>query len=283
MRISNRCAACLYAQQERATNDADYLREVKYMLDHRTDEDNAPYMIYKFNLLQEKRFGKPVSYKKINESCNDLVLSMEDSLRRKLQDAEDPLALSIAYARVGNYIDFGAMSEVDSDAFLALFKDASLRGADLVTYASFLRQCETAHAFLLLADNSGEIVLDKLFLEELHRRFPHLKLRVMVRGGEALNDATMEDALYAGIDQVAEVLTNGYPVVGTIYEMLPEEAKQAFDESEVILSKGQGNYESLGAQGRHVFYSFLCKCDFFTEKFQVPRLTGMFIEEGLTE
>ena len=126
----------------------------------------------------------------------------------------------------------------------------------------------------------GKIVLDKMFIEQLLKRFPHLRAGVMVRGGEVLNDATEEDARYAGIDQTARVISNGNSVAGTVYDMLSEEAKRALDSADVILSKGQGNYETLNGQGRHIFYAFLCKCELFTSRFDVPRLTGILIEEN---
>ena len=94
-----------------------------------------------------------------------------------------------------------------------------------------------------------------------------------------LNDATEEDALYAGIQQTAAIVSNGTTVAGTVYDMISEEAKEAMDRADVILAKGQGNYESLCRQGRHIFYSFICKCDLFTGRFQVPKLTGILVEE----
>ena len=144
---------------------------------------------------------------------------------------------------------------------------------------SLFRQCESAESFLLVADNCGEIVLDKLFLTELRRRFPKLDISVMVRGSEVLNDATMEDAEYVGLPQTARVISSGSAAAGTIYSMLSAEARQALDGADIILAKGQGNYESLSHQGRHIFCSFLCKCELFTERFSVPPLTGMLVEE----
>ena len=94
-----------------------------------------------------------------------------------------------------------------------------------------------------------------------------------------MNDASKEDAVYVGINKYARIVTNGAAVSGTIYHMLSDNARAVLEKSDIILSKGQGNYESLSGQGRHVFYSFLCKCDLFTRKFNVPRLTGMFVEE----
>ena len=81
------------------------------------------------------------------------------------------------------------------------------------------------------------------------------------------------------LSRVAGIVSNGAPVAGTIYDMLSPEAKAALDDADVILAKGQGNYETLGARGRHVFYSMLCKCDLFVERFRVPRFTGIFLEE----
>ena len=89
----------------------------------------------------------------------------------------------------------------------------------------------------------------------------------------------MEDASYVGLDTVAELVHNGSSIAGTVYDTLPPEAKRALDEADVVLAKGQGNYESLCRQGRHIFYSFLCKCELFTQRFQVPKFSGVFAEE----
>ena len=121
--------------------------------------------------------------------------------------------------------------------------------------------------------------MDKLFLEQLRKRFPELSITIMVRGAEVINDATLEDAEYVGLDKMGRIVTNGDAVSGTVYELLSDEARQVLDSADVILAKGQGNYESLCRQGRHIFYSFLCKCDLFMARFDVPRLTGIFTEE----
>ena len=279
MRVNENCAACLLDKQVHRTNDEGYLREVRRIIDGRTEEDTAPYLVYLFNLAYERRFGKGESYREIKRKFNDLMLSMEGAVRERIEAAPDPLAAALAFARVGNYIDFGAMNSVDEDTFLSLFDDAALSDRDRETYASFRRACAGAERFLLIGDNCGEIVLDRLFLEELKKAFPALELTVMVRGGETFNDATAEDAAYAGLDRMARIVTNGSTIAGTICEHLPPESLRVLEEADVILAKGQGNYESLCGRGRHIFYSFLCKCELFTTRFQVPPLTGLFIEE----
>ena len=279
MRIPDSCATCLYDKQKRKTDNEEYLAEIKKLLDNRSENDTSPYMVYLFNKVHVRFFGKGADYSAIKKQYNDLLLSKENALRQEIKQSEDPLAKALMLSRIGNYIDFAAMSNVDEDEFLSLFGDTEMTESDRKTYEAFITKCSNAKNFLLICDNCGEIVLDKLMLEQLQKRFPHLKIKAMVRGGEVLNDATIEDAEYVGLDKAAELVSNGEAIAGTVYNMLSDTAKQTLDEADVILAKGQGNYESMAEQGRHLFYMFLCKCELFTNRFKVPRLTGIFIEE----
>ena len=279
MRINDSCAACLYDKQKNKADDPKYLARIRELLDNRGEDDTSPYMVYRFNKVHEEFFGAGADYTQVKKTYNELVLGMEENLRAEIKNAADPIAKALVMARIGNYIDFGAMNHVDTETFLGLFRDTELREDEKKTYASFLQACARAESFLLLCDNCGEIVLDKLLIEQLSLRFPQLKFYAMVRGGSILNDVTEEDAKYVGLDQAAEIVSNGAPVGGTIYSLLPEEARSVLDGADVILSKGQGNYESLSGRGYHVFYALLCKCDLFTSRFNVPRLMGIFVEE----
>lgn len=280
MRVIESCAECLFDKQQRLSDDPAFLKEIREIIDNRSEDDSAPYLVYLFRKVYERHFGPGKPYAEIKRKYNNLVLEKEELLRRRIEASDDPLKTALGYARAGNYIDFGAMNVVEDDVFLELLDQAELTERDWPVMDSFVRQCETAKSFLLLADNCGEIVLDKLFIEQLLKRFPNLKARVMVRGDEVLNDATKEDARYSGIDQIAQVISNGNTVAGTVYDLLSDEAKAAFNSADIILSKGQGNYETLNGKGRHIFYAFLCKCELFTSRFDVPRLTGILTEEN---
>ena len=280
MRIPESCAKCLYERQQKRTPDEGYLAEVRALIRARGENDTSPLLIYRFNQAYSRRFGPSDSYAEIKRRSNDLVLGMADRLRKQIEKADGPLAAALAYARVGNYIDYGAMDTVDENEFLGLFDKAALRPEEAETYRHFVSACEKGKRFLLIADNCGEIVLDMLLLEQLKRHFPQLQFQALVRGGEVLNDVTPKEAAYAGLDRIAEILPNGAAIAGTVYEMMPEAARRALDGADVILAKGQGNYESLSGQGRHIFYTFLCKCDLFTSRFCVPPLTGMLVEES---
>ncbi len=166
MRITESCAECLYNKQQYLSSDETYLSEIRRIIDNRGEDDTSPYLVYLFRKVYEKHFGQRSSYRDIKKKYNDLVLSMEDSVRKRIEESGDPLAKAFVYARIGNYIDFGAMSHVDEKTFLFLFDDAELSKEDAVVMESFKKQCGKAQNFLLITDNCGEIVLDKLFLEQ---------------------------------------------------------------------------------------------------------------------
>ena len=285
-RVVDSCVECLYSRQINLVKDKDadvaaaYLADIKSILDNRGDEDCSPYLVYLFKQKYKEYFGTNTkSFSDEKRKFNDLVLDMLPELQEKIDEASDPLCQALFMARLGNYIDFGAMNVVNEDEFLSLFDAMTISENDMKTYDQFIKECGEAKNLLLLADNCGEIVLDVLFIQELKTRFKDLDVTVLVRGEEALNDVTMEDAYYVGLHNVAYVIDNGNAVTGTVYNMCPPEVQKLIDGADVILSKGQGNYESLSGSGRHVFYSFLAKCDLFMKRFDVPRLTGLFVVE----
>lgn len=279
MHMNEMCASCMISKQEALSDNREYLDAIRKIMDDHIKDDSSPYMALRFSQAYERFFGPAESYAPIRKQYNDLVLSMEDAIRTNIEASEDPLFSALIYSRTGNYIDFAAMDHVEPETLIRLLEETQADAHDHKTYVSFLSQCENAESFLLLADNCGEIVLDRLMLEQLHKRFPKLKLTVMVRGGEVVNDAVMEDAEYAGIPSLARVITCGSATGGVVPALMSAEAKAAMDEADVILAKGQGNYEGLYGEGWHIFYLLLCKCDMFAQRFNVPRMTGMFTEE----
>ncbi len=279
MRLNEHCVKCMYDRQVAKTDNSSYLNEVRAILENRDRDACSAEMNYAFNMAHEKYIGPVPSFREKNRKYNDLVLCMEKGLETRIEASDDPLATALIMSRIGNYIDFGVVQDVNEETFLGLFENVEMRDDEKNTYESFCRQCAESRRFLLLTDNCGEIVLDKLMLRQLAKRFPNLDITIMVRGGEVSNDATIEDAEYVGLTKEFKVITNGEAVAGTVYRRLSDENKKIIDESDVILSKGQANYESFAGEGFHAFFTFLCKCELFINRFNVPRLTGMFVEE----
>lgn len=278
--ISEHCIQCIYRKQEQLTDNQEYLKKIREIIDNRDNEDTAPYMSYKFDLVHKAFFGTKRDYSDIKKHYNELVMAVEDRIEEDLAKSEDPLKTSLMLCRTGNYIDFGTVHDVNDDTFMELMSKTKLSEWDERTYAAFVKQCDKAKTFLLICDNCGEVVLDKIMLKQLKKRFPKLEINIMVRGGEASNDATLEDAHFTGIDKLGRMYTNGFDLAGIRWDRLPEETREIMNTADVILAKGQANYECMTGFERNRFHMFLCKCDLFTNKFNVPRLTGMFIEEN---
>ena len=150
---------------------------------------------------------------------------------------------------------------------------------DQKQYEELTMELEKAKKLVYLTDNCGEIVMDKLLIKQIKNKYPDLDITVMVRGAEVINDATIEDAKQVGLNEIVKVIPNGSDIAGTWIEEISEEAKKELDEADIIISKGQGNFETLRKCGKNIYYIFLCKCDLFANIFQVPKLTGMLINE----
>ena len=116
-------------------------------------------------------------------------------------------------------------------------------------------------------------------MRTIARLYPSLEITAIVRGGDVSNDATMEDAQQVRLSEAARVLHNGTNVAGTWLEGISEEARKIIDSADVIISKGQANFETLRKCGKNIYYIFLCKCDMFARNFGVKRLTGMLIND----
>lgn len=211
---------------------------------------------------------------------NRFVLARLEDIRARIEAAPDPVLAGIRFAILGNYIDFSALhAEVSFDKLDELLRQAQHMALDEDCCASFCADLERGKRLLYLTDNAGEIGFDRLLAEQLAKRYPHLAITFCVRGGPAMNDATREDAACVGIS--FPVIDNGNTIPGTELSALGPEAKAAFEAADVILSKGQGNAETLLGCGYPVYYAFLIKCARFMELFGKEKLTPMFMKEAL--
>ena len=214
------------------------------------------------------------------QASNAFVLRRMDRIREKVRAAADPVLAALKFSILGNYIDFSALyGEVSFEKLDTMLDGALEMELDGAVYAGFRRELAAGRELLYLTDNAGEIGFDRIFAEELHREFPHLRITFCVRGGPTLNDATRADAAEVGIP--FPVIDNGNRVAGTQLDLLGPEAKQAMDEADVILAKGQANAETLLDSGYNVYYAFLIKCVRFIQRYGKPKLTPMFVKERM--
>ena len=286
MKVSAECMHCLVKRQ--ADNikkypdeekKAEYLGKVLGIIANGAAEEPAPVLLSHIGRLHEAYFGKPFSFEELKKGYNAMLMEKEEEIRQKIGRAEDPLALALRFAQIGNFIDFGAMDSVDDAKLMEFLEQAETLPLLEDTYQSFTEDLKTAKKLVYLTDNCGEVVLDKLLMETIKQTAPHLEITIIVRGEPVLNDATMEDALQVGLETCGKVIPNGTNIAGTYIPWVSAEAKSALDEADLLISKGQGNFESLHGCSRNIYYLFLCKCQWFMERFGLPQYSGVFLNE----
>ena len=231
--------------------------------------------------IQKEMFGWSHDYSELKTRFNHFVMQKEDYLQFHIDNAQDSLKRAIQYAIVGNLIDFIVMDSVDENQLEKMFAEASEYVLNEETYQSLKKDVLSANKIVLLLDNCGEIEVDKLLIKVIKKLNPKASITAIVRGEEALNDATMEDAIQVGLTDVVRVIENGTNYPGTCLQYISEEARKVIQEADVILSKGQGNLETFQGSGLNTYYIFLCKCDMIAEKFGVSKFSPMLVRENL--
>ena len=258
---------------------AEFSAALTALMDSAPQDVGSPWFGPAISDLFHDMYGLDIDrFKEEKEESNRFVLARMDAIREKVRSAPDPVYAGLQFSVLGNYIDFSALrGEVSFEKLEEMLEQALEMDLDRAVYGDFCRELATGRELLYLTDNAGEIGFDRIFAEEIHRRYPHLAITFCVRGGPANNDATREDAALIGIP--FPVIDNGNRIPGTQLDQLSPEARAAMDRADVILSKGQGNAETLLGCGYNIYYAFLVKCIRFIERFQKPKLTPMFVKE----
>ena len=287
MKLNSKCMACQIRKQEakiRHFNDEDrkkqYMEAIRQRFEHPKDDDCVPSISTELKKFYCSFWGVPMEdFTRINKEYDQLMLDLEAELRSTIRYSEDPLKAALIYARTGNYIDFAALPEVSKETALSLIKSENKDDLDEQEYRQFCQDMKKAENVVYITDNCGEIVLDKIAIQILKKIFPNIRITALVRGLPAGNDATMEDAEFCGLTDVVPVLGNGNDVGGTWLHGISTHARELLYNADVIIAKGQGNYETLHGCGLNIYYLFFCKCDWFQQLFHAKLLQGMFINE----
>ncbi len=223
----------------------------------RMDLSEPPALMGQYIHQTVRRFsGNEDPYLPLKEHFNQLALKYLPKLRETVQGSNDPLATAVRLAIAGNIIDFAVRTEFDDDMLDRAIEESLTADMPKSNLDDFRRAVSRAQAILYLGDNAGEIVFDRLLLEQL----PTGKITFAVRGGPVINDATMDDARIAGITDLVEVIDNGSDVAGTIVRMCSDEFRRRFATADLIIAKGQGNYETLDHPDKDIFHLLKVKC-----------------------
>ena len=287
MQFDSYCMECLTHRECRRARELltpeqakAYLGEIMDAMAHAPKDVAGPYLVPVFRDILEKYGIRGDTFAKEKKDSNDFVLALLDETQKVIDESEDPLLTALKYAQVGNFLDFGVLSpETIEEKLLPAIRTAKDAPLDETEYRNFREDLQSARRLLILGDNAGEIAFDTLLVRQLQKDYPALQITYCVRGGNALNDATREDAAYVGMDKLVPVIDNGTRISGTELSLIGEELRTALKESDVILAKGQANFETMAGCRLNVYYNFLCKCERLAKIVRAPLFSGQFLSD----
>ncbi|MBD3174773.1 MAG: DUF89 family protein [Armatimonadia bacterium] len=277
------CVPCFMRQAlEAARNATDdhglrerILRDVLRMASEMDLSQPPPAMGQAIHRRVRELTGAPDPYRAAKRKYNAMMLAALPELRAMVSEASEPMLTAAALAIAANAIDMGVTADLAEDALLA-----ALRGApkDLGegAWAEFRHRADVAQSILYLADNAGEIVADRLLIEELGPD----RVTLVVRGAPILNDVTLTEAEELGLTEVVEVIDNGSDSPGTLLDDCSESLRDRFEAADLIIAKGQGNYESLSGAPRPISFLLKIKCPVIAGVVDLPVGTHALLHGG---
>ncbi|MCK4903259.1 MAG: DUF89 family protein [Candidatus Marinimicrobia bacterium] len=191
-------------------------------------------------------------YKDIKKNSIKEAQALYPTLIKLINKSDNKLHTAIRIAIAGNIIDFGMNEQFNLEEEL---KKIMKQDFAIFDFEAFINELEQANSVLYIGDNAGESVLDKILIKTLGKPVTYV-----VRGIPIINDVTIEDAIESGISEIAEIISSGSPAPGTILELCDKYFVHRFNEADMVISKGQGNYEGLSNVSRSVFFLLKAKC-----------------------
>jgi len=274
MKTAIECIPCFFRQ---AIEAADLIgardREKKAILDRVAQavpefplSATPPEMGQRIHAIVREVAGSDDPYASLKRESHKQAMAVYGRCRDTIKRSRDALRTAVELAIAGNIIDFGARSFFDVGEEIEKIlrrekREIKKEDGGCFQYGFFMEQLSSAHNILYLADNVGETVFDRLLIELISARYPRKQICYAVRGFPVLNDAVAMDACNAGIDAYARIISNGYDAPGTILEKSSPAFRRLFRSADLIISKGQGNFESLSGRKRpRIFFLFMVKC-----------------------
>jgi uncharacterized protein with ATP-grasp and redox domains len=215
--------------------------------------------------------GNDDPYRELKRQSTQKALALYPGLKKEVESSVDSLMTAIRIAIAGNVMDFGANAEFDIEAAL---KETLQREFAICDFGAFQQSLDNCKSVLYIGDNAGETVFDRLLIEQMGKPTTYV-----VRETPVINDAVAEDAVMAGIDKVATIVSSGTDAPGTILHLCSDEFIRMLDRAELIIAKGQGNYEGLSTESYRIFFLLKAKCRIIASDLGVQK--GDIILKGM--
>ena len=277
MRTYLECIPCFYRQALDAAQIAGadeliqkkIIDELSQLIPNFSLETAPPEMGREIYSLVGKISGVKDPFKEIKENSNKFALKLYPELKKEIENSEDRLLAAAKLSIIGNIIDYGAKNSLNVAGEIDyLFKGNFIinnkNNSTTFKYNQFKEALNKVDTIIYLADNAGEVVFDRLLIEELVKELGKEVIYV-VKGKPIINDALIEDAVFCRINKVTKIISSGSDAPGTILKYCSPEFMELYQDAELIISKGQGNYEALSEEDKSIFFLLRAKCPVIAE------------------
>jgi uncharacterized protein with ATP-grasp and redox domains len=266
MKLNLDCVPCFQRQALQAirfvTDDEEVqgalLRKVVRTLEEMEWDATPPEIARQVHRLVRRELGREDPYRQVKRQSNEEALALLPRMRELVEAAEDPIVTAARLAIAGNIIDFGAVQQYDLKSTIDKVLSSTFAKDDT---EGFKAELAKASSLLYFLDNAGEVAFDRLFVETILSRSRIGRIDFVLKGGPIINDATIDDAVLVGLDRIPNAsfleITNGDP--GTGPARRSDEVRSWIREHDIVISKGQGNYEEM-SDYRGLYFLFLTKC-----------------------
>lgn len=289
MKIQEKCIPCIVSQAIRTADivgrkEKDHLLRSVFAYLSKVDfkGSSTPELIGEIFSLLKTETGNEDPYLETRKHYNNLFLEQLPRLQQEIDRSEHPFLQSIKYAVIGNMIDFNPVHNLlltDIEAYFEGLKDEDLEIDDS---GLLIQELCSADSLLYLGDNCGEICLDKLLIKKMKELRPSCRIYFAVRGAAVVNDSVEEDAYAVGIDAYARVISNGDSSLGTVLHRTSEEFQEIYQKADIIIAKGQANYECLSEEKKNIYFLLLTKCRVIADDIGIPEMKMICMKHRYT-
>ena len=271
MLMNSNCVVCVlnqilrvsdYLKLERGQKDRVFRKVLSAAPQIDFENLTAPEYAQKIYEIFTSAIGNHDPYKPLRKEQNDFVLKNKEFFIKNISNSANRLQAAAYYSLIGNIIDFGSEKLLDRNK---IFDKIQNFIPDINDYSEFEQRLRNCRQILIIADNAGEAVFDLFFIREIKNLYPDLKIFYGVRSKPAINDIMENDAHYIGIPEYAGVIPTGSNCAGTIISNCTSEFITVYRNSDMVVAKGQGNYETLEARSEEILFVFKVKCSVVEE------------------
>lgn len=276
MRMHDKCLPCIINQVIKVADitgvdkKEELLREVFTYLSRIDFEITTPEVIGEIFDMIKKHTNNPDPYKETRNYYNTLFLELLPKFEGEIEQAVNPFQLAVRYSIIGNIIDFNPIYNTLLEDVFDYFEKMEQLELAIDDSKTLIEDILNSKILLYLGDNCGEICLDKILLKKIKEQNPNVKIFFGVRGRPVVNDSIAEDAYTVGVDEYAEIIDNGDGSLGTILNRTSPKFKEVYKKADVVIAKGQANYECLSEENKNIYFLLMTKCDVIANDIDAP-------------